>query len=289
MKNETQLDRYKKLLAFFDEKFKEEINIDTVEAISHYSYRNINRIFQALQHETIGKYIKRVRLEKAAQYLKYSEVGISDIAFEVGFSDVAAFSKAFKNKFNCSPSAFRNSRETMQKITHQVLFPERSPHNPSLQFEIEYLPNFEFISLEYRGAYEDISAINTMWKQLLDYVIKKQLLTSDSIFMAEILDDNDITDSLNCRYNLGIILEKPLTFKPEGLFKTQVHKRQKYAKFIHKGSHETCMDTYNKIYALWIVDVNLEFADLPTLEFYLNDEEETPSEKLLTEIYIPVI
>jgi AraC family transcriptional regulator len=37
-----------------------------------------------------------------------------------------------------------------------------------------------------------------------------------------------------------------------------------------------------------MVDVNLEMVDLPTLEFFLNDEEDTPAEKLLTEIYIPV-
>jgi AraC family transcriptional regulator len=75
MKNATQLERYKKLLSYLDERFKEEINIDKVEAISHYSYRNINRIFEALHHETIGKYIKRRRMEKAAEFLKYGVKG----------------------------------------------------------------------------------------------------------------------------------------------------------------------------------------------------------------------
>ena len=65
MQNETQLERYKKLLEYLDKQFKEEVNIEKVEAISHYSYRNINRIFEALHHETIGKYVKRIRLEKA--------------------------------------------------------------------------------------------------------------------------------------------------------------------------------------------------------------------------------
>ena len=116
MKNETQLERYKKLLEYLDKQFKEEVNIEKVEAISHYSYRNINRIFEALHHETIGKYVKRIRLEKAAEFLKFSDSTISDIAFEVGFSDVAAFSKAFKNKFNCAPSVFRNSNDVMRNI-----------------------------------------------------------------------------------------------------------------------------------------------------------------------------
>ena len=119
MSNEFQLERYKKLISFLDENFKDDINIEKVEAICHYSYRNINRIFEALHHETIGKYIKRLRLEKAAQYLLYSEMGVSEIGYEVGFIDRAVFSKAFKKKYGCAPSAFRIRNESMGIIKQQ--------------------------------------------------------------------------------------------------------------------------------------------------------------------------
>ena len=288
MKNATQLERYKKLLTYLDGKFKEEINTDKVEAISHYSYRNINRIFKALHHETIGKYIKRRRMEKAAEYLKYTDKGISEIAYEVGFEDRFAFSKAFKKTFNCSPNAFRNSCESKREIIRQSFDTEKETERQKLQFEVKFLANFEFLCLEYRGLYDDILAIKKAYKQLLDFALEKGTLTGNSIFMTEIKDDNEISDSLNFRYNLGIVLDKPLTFKPDGLFKSKVHKRQKHARFIHKGAYEKCIDTYNKIYAFWWVEVNLELADLPTIEIYLNNDEDTPKEELLTEIYIPV-
>jgi len=288
MKNETQLERYKKLISYIDERFKEEVSIEKVEEICHYSYRNINRIFEALHHETIGRYVKRVRLERAAQYLKYSDMGVSEIAYEVGFEDRSAFSKAFKNRFNCSPRAFRNSNESIKNIIHHSLELEEDANRQKLQFEVEYLPNFEFLCLEHRGLYDDIVGIKKSTKQLLDYALKKEILTDNSIFLIEIQDDNEISDSLNFRYNLGIILNKPLAFEPVGLFKPKIHKRQKYAKFIHKGTYETVADTYNKIYAFWMVDVNLELTDLPTIEFYPNSDEDTSAEELLTEIYIPV-
>lgn len=69
-----------------------------MEEICHYSYRNMNRIFQALKHETIIKHIKRIRLEKEAEHLKYTNQQVSHIALNVGFSEVASFSKAFKKK-----------------------------------------------------------------------------------------------------------------------------------------------------------------------------------------------
>ena len=57
MSKKIQLDRYNKLLSYLNKNFKEDINIEKVEAICHYSYRNINQIFEALHHETIGRYV----------------------------------------------------------------------------------------------------------------------------------------------------------------------------------------------------------------------------------------
>jgi AraC family transcriptional regulator len=287
--NQTQFERYKKLVAYLNQHFKEEINIAKVEAICHYSYRNINRIFQALHHETIGKYIKRIRLEKAAEYLKYSQRSVSDIAFEVGFSDIAAFSKAFKNRFNCAPSAFRNSIEIRKEITRQSIYADEQVNRSKLQFEIEYLPAFEMLYLEYRGLYDNFKEIEKSWELLFDYSFKKNLLKDDSIFFAEMLDDNDISDQLNCRYNVSLVLKQNTDFQPDGLFHKKTHPRQKYAKFIHQGSNESCIDTYEKIYAYWMLDIDMELADLPVLEFFPNHEEKgIAPEDLITEIYIPV-
>lgn len=287
MQNKIQLDNYKKLRAYINEHFKEEINIPRIEEVCHYSYRNINRIFQAIHGETIGKYIKRIRLEKAAEYLKYSSSKIADIAFEVGFEDIASFSKAFKNKYNVPPSAFRKRCKIIQDLTRESLLTKQTERK-KLSFEIEYLPDFEMLYLEYKGAYDNSSPLHKMWHQFYNYLKEKNLYSEQSVLFGECLDDDQISDAIHCRYNLAFILERPLAFPLDGLFQTKVHHRQKYAKFRHKGPYETCPETYQKIYAFWMFDLDLELKDAPTLEFYLNDDATTPPEELLTEIYIPV-
>ena len=288
MVNDTQLERYKKLLSFIDENFKEEITVEKIEDICHYSYRNINRIFLALQAETIGKYIKRLRLEKAAQYLKYSEIPISDIAYTIGFEDRVTFSKAFKNKYQLSPSGFRNSNESILETLQQSILNNSDAEHRKLEFEIEYLPDFEHIFLTYRGSYRDVPAIEKDWDKLFDYAMKKKILSDHSIFFTEIIDGNEISDTLNFRLNLSLILEKSLNLKPEGLFRTKFHQRQKYVKFVHQGAQKGITDFYQRIYAFWMQDVNLELVDLPILEFYSNLEKGLSKEKLITKIYIPV-
>ena len=147
MQNKIQLDNYKKLMTYINEQFKEDINIQRIEEICHYSYRNINRIFQAIHGETVGKYIKRIRLEKAAEYLKYSSSKIVDIAFEIGFEDIASFSKAFKNKYQSTPSAFRKRCNLLHDMTRETLLAEQAERE-KLSFEIEYLPDFEMLYLK---------------------------------------------------------------------------------------------------------------------------------------------
>ncbi len=288
MSQNPQLSRYKKLLAYIDEHFHEEINIERVEEVCHYSYRNINRIFEAIHNETIGKYIKRLRLEKAAQYLKYSEQGVSEIGYEVGFEDRAAFSKAFKNRYGCSPSAFRESSEAQLKMLQQSFHPEQDLERESLQFEIKYLPDFYLLGLEYRGDIDDEAAIEATWSRLLEYTFQKGLVSEESIFLTEVLDDAEISDHIHSRYNHALALEEPLSFEPDGLFTLKAHKRQKYAQFNYRGPYHKSLEFYHKIFAFWLTDVQLELADKPMLEFYPNFDENLPPAELITEIYIAI-
>ncbi|WP_062055512.1 AraC family transcriptional regulator [Aquimarina longa] len=289
MENQTHLNRYKKLLRLLDDKFKEEITVKDIENTVFYSYRNSNRIFLALHQETIGYYQKRLRLEKAAEYLKFSNYSIADIAYDIGYREVSSFSKAFKKHFKCSPSVFRNSHEFKQNSIKKITKDFNRNKSKKPDFTIEELPSFKVLYLTYYGNYDNIKAIKETWEQLTMYAIKKNVLNEKTTVLGEILDDEEITDSLRCRYNAAIILEDNKEIKTEGLFNSKIIEQGKYAKFIHKGSHESSEDTYHKIYAYWLTDIQLELADKPTLEFYLNDETNTPPDELITEIYIPIL
>ena len=289
MGSQTQQERYKKLITFIDEHFKEEINIGKIEAVSHYSYRNINRIFQAIHQETIGKYIKRLRLEKSAQYLLYSQLPIADIALEVGFEDRAAFSKAFKKRYGLSPAQFRSREELQLNDQRQEWSHFSDEKREKLAFEIAYLPQFDYLFLEYRGDPLSSPEIESTWDKLYKYAIEESLIFEKSIPFMAIIDDEQISDQINSRYHCGISLEKPLNFVPEGLIRTSTHQPQKYAKFIHQGSSESSLDFYNTVFAFWMEDVDLELADLPVLEFYPNFSDGLPVDQLITEVYIAVI
>lgn len=67
----------------------------------------------ALTGETPVEYIRSMRLKKAAYLLEKSDLRIADISFEVGFSNTNYFARAFKTKYQMTPSEYiRLKRKT---------------------------------------------------------------------------------------------------------------------------------------------------------------------------------
>ncbi|WP_181308071.1 substrate-binding domain-containing protein [Rufibacter sp. XAAS-G3-1] len=77
---------------------------------------HVYRKMKALLGYSLNDYIVNTRLKKARHLLLNSQMNISEIAYEVGFSSPAYFSTAFKNHFNMSPSDFKSTRPGKEKI-----------------------------------------------------------------------------------------------------------------------------------------------------------------------------
>lgn len=74
--------------------------------MSEYHYY---RVFKKVMGISPYQYLIRKRLEYAHEKLRDKGVSVSQIADEVGFSDLAAFSKAFKKQFGLAPSYYIRS------------------------------------------------------------------------------------------------------------------------------------------------------------------------------------
>jgi DNA-binding response OmpR family regulator len=66
--------------------------------------------FFAITQTPIGGFIKSLRLKKAAQLFENDKLNISEVAWEVGFSDRKHFSKEFKKFFGKTPSEYLGGR-----------------------------------------------------------------------------------------------------------------------------------------------------------------------------------
>ena len=92
--------------------------------VACFSEFHFHRIFRAVSGETLNNFTNRLRLEKVARLLRYSEQSLTDIALDCGFSSSATFSSAFRSGYDTPPSQFRKSGEIKKSKICKELFPE---------------------------------------------------------------------------------------------------------------------------------------------------------------------
>lgn len=76
------------------------------------STTQLNRQFKQTVGLSPGKFIRKIRLLLAAEFLATTNESISTIAIETGFADTAHFCRTFKREFKLSPGAFRQQKNT---------------------------------------------------------------------------------------------------------------------------------------------------------------------------------
>ena len=71
------------------------------------SRSQVYRKVKALTGRSIANYVRYIRLQEGKRILENSDKTISEVAYEVGFSDLPYFSKAFSEEFGYPPNATR--------------------------------------------------------------------------------------------------------------------------------------------------------------------------------------
>ncbi len=86
--------------------------LENLTAIAHMSRSNLMRVFRKATGQTPIEYLIRLRIQKAMELLRNSDLTITEIALEVGFNDSNYFTRQFRRILDQSPRDFRNALTT---------------------------------------------------------------------------------------------------------------------------------------------------------------------------------
>src|ERR1700693_168525 len=129
--NSEYAQRINRVIDYLRGNLDRQVKLEELAKVACFSEFHFHRIFGAISGETLNNFTNRLRLEKAARLLRYSDQNLTDIALECGFSSSATFSRAFRSGYDTSPSQFRKSGENQKKQDLQRTLPGRqiwSPH-----------------------------------------------------------------------------------------------------------------------------------------------------------------
>ncbi|TKK71996.1 helix-turn-helix transcriptional regulator [Ilyomonas limi] len=79
-------------------------------------YEAISDAFIAMEKRTIEQYIIEFRINKVKEFLVYTPLTLSDIAFKLNFNSVAHLSTQFKQHTGLTPSFFKEVRKQKTEV-----------------------------------------------------------------------------------------------------------------------------------------------------------------------------
>lgn len=103
-------DKHRQILSFIQENYPRELTLETVAQQFHMAPKYFSRYFKNTFHISLTEYITRLRLEKAADLLRYSKLSVTEIAICTGFNSSSYFNKQFRNVYEMTPSQYRAKR-----------------------------------------------------------------------------------------------------------------------------------------------------------------------------------
>ena len=85
------------------------LNIDIIAAQFGIGRTNFYRKVRELMGVSPNDYLRKCRMERAAELLRGTELPVSDVCAQVGIPDAQYFSRVFKTYFGVTPSAYRDN------------------------------------------------------------------------------------------------------------------------------------------------------------------------------------
>lgn len=93
---------------FIEVNFSEKITVDHLADRYAIGRRSFERRFKKATHNTVVEYMQRVKIEAAKREFEKSRKNVTEVMYEVGYTDTKAFRDVFKKVTGLTPVEYRN-------------------------------------------------------------------------------------------------------------------------------------------------------------------------------------
>jgi AraC family transcriptional regulator len=102
--------RMQRALDYIDQHLDAKLDLETVSRVAAFSKFHFHRQFTATFGLTVNRYVQLARMKHASHRLVHKGAeSVTNIAMDAGYEAPDAFARAFRKRFDQSPSSFRKS------------------------------------------------------------------------------------------------------------------------------------------------------------------------------------
>lgn len=106
----ANLEAVKRAISYIDSHLADKLDVDAIAHAADLSPFYFSRVFKSAYQMSVHKFVLERRLEKARQLLLESDLPISSVALETGFSSQSHLTTTFGQRFGVPPAQFRAGR-----------------------------------------------------------------------------------------------------------------------------------------------------------------------------------
>lgn len=256
--------------------------------VAGFSLYHFHRIFRGMMGESLGEFIRRIRLERAAWRLAQG-AAVTEVAFDSGYESHEAFTRAFRIAFGVTPSDCRKNAQRVFELpnptgTHfdplgrplvlRPLLGERE-----MDVEIRESPAIKAAGIRHIGPYWQIGPV---FSEIAQWFGQHGL--THSYGLGVFYDNPEITPLAELKSDACVMFEDDL---PED---NRVHRVElpggTYAVMTYRGPYSGLGEAWGKFIGKWFPSSGYEMSPEPCFEIYIDPcDGAKPVEELRTELW----
>jgi AraC family transcriptional regulator len=284
--------RMNRVIDYLRANLDRQVKLEELARVACFSEFHFHRIFGAVSGETLNNFTNRLRLEKAARLLRYSQQSLTDIALNCGFSSSATFSRAFRSGYHTSPSQFRksgkikNSKICKELYSAQEYLLPMSAEEKRAAFPVRLIdvPERQVAYIRVPNAFE-MEGVLAALKTMIEWA-KSQGIFSQGTLFGMSADDPHVTPKHLYRYEVCFASSSPFACM-EGMSKLKMP-AMRYAATTVSGDIRKVTTATDYLFRGWLIHSDYEPEHAPGLEVFLDKENAMDWSHFELELCIPV-
>ena len=271
--------------AYIDEHLDGDLSVAAVACRASCSEFQLQRMFPYLTGMTLGEYVRRRKMTRAAADLRASPEKIIDVARRYGYDSPTAFTRAFKSVHGISPTEARMAGAALVTFP-RLVFTLTVKGEQSMNYKIVDLPEFRVVGIaSNNGSWdvEDAGEKATEFWGALGPRVHEVLNLMDGSEPAGLLGVQFCRGQEFDGYLAAVATQAPC---PEGM-EERVVPAATYAVFECTGPMPQAMtELWHRIFTEWLPSSGYRWASRSDVERYLTPNMTQATSQ--SEVWLPV-
>ncbi len=187
--------------------------LEDVARAAHFSPFHFHRVFRAVTGETLGDFVKRLRLEKALTMLAHHRPrSYTEVALACGFASSSDFSRCFRQRYGVAPSRFdlaqhRAAGRAALRGTVPGAAAAPAPNPDGFSVTLRELPAFSVAYLRVADSYREGAVVRAI-ERLRAWAAARDIADGPAHrWFGYMWDDPEIVALADCRYDVAVQID----------------------------------------------------------------------------------